>query len=1124
MFKRIIISISGLLLLLIIVLTFPNEETTAPGKKYDLRTAKGLTDYFLDQKKIAKANNKQKPDKPDLAMQEEIALRSEIGKPMAYKQGYRIQAIAEAKAMRRPALTKSAAVEWTERGPGNFGGRTRAIVVDPTDQETWLVGAVGGGIWKTTDAGATWRAVTDDMPVLSVCAMDMCAGDPDIIYAGTGEGFYNSDAIIGDGIFKSEDRGETWANLSSTASNNTFRFVNRIIVDPADPDIVFAATNTGVYRSVNGGSNWDEEFNIAQRVQQIIANPINFKTQFITVNDSGIFKSKDGGLNWEYVSEDITDNFRIEIAMAPSDTNILYAAAENANAGLQGFYRSADAGESWTFYGNSPNWLVGQGWYDNALIVSPLDANRVYVGGIDIFRVDIDGEDMTATQLTEWYAPAAQPYVHADQHFFRIINITQDNYTIIVGNDGGIHVSPDRGTSWIEMNNNYDVTQYYDADRHPSSEDFIGGTQDNGTHRSSTDPDNISTWTQVIGGDGFDCAWHKSSPNIVYGTLYYGRVFRSLDGGYNFSLINNGLPEGTIFHTPLEMSALHSDTLYTTNGTNNLYYSYDAGSSWTASPVPYNYALVKIASSKSSPDIVWTGSTSIYTYVSTNAGQSFTQISQPIGLIHAYLTGLNTHPTLDSTAFATVGVSGYGKVFRTDDLGASWTDITHNLPDIPAFTVLVMPYDTTEIWLGTDAGLFISHNEGQTWNYADNGIPAVSIRRLKIVGQEVVATTHGRGVWTAFIDELEPAPLLGPTLADIALPNPNTGELKFNMLINSDYDSVLVYVNGQVSDRLYNLPAGIDTFSTYLTSPPELVEAQAYGFKDAQFAASELKSTNIYAAEETLTENFNDLNTTFFGDFSSSTPTGFDNALLNSEHPYSNSMDHIAYLGTPILIQPGATLSYDDIAIVEPGEPGYFYPDPYMWDYVTVEGSNDGETWQILTTPYDCRSNTEWENAYYDGVNGEATMLVSHEVDLTLNYPINQKIYLRFRLHADEAVNSWGWAIDNVGVSNIISSMAAKDPVLNKFYLYNNYPNPFNPETMIGFTLSENAPVYLTVYNYLGQRIKSLYNGEVFESGKIHHTTWDGKNESGQPAASGTYFYKLNTGQHQSIKKMVLLR
>ena len=1121
--KKAILVLSIIFLAISLTLITTHQSSKTIQKKVDLSTSAGLNAYLFEQKKERKG--KFKFDKPDEAMAEEVALRSLVDQPVAYKQGWRVAALAEAQTMRPNSLRKVSALDWVERGPGNFAGRTRAIVVDPRNEDIWLVGAVGGGVWKTTDAGTTWRSVTDDMPVLSVCAMDLCRNYPDVIYAGTGEGFYNYDAIVGDGMFKSIDGGETWTQLSSTTSNSNFRFVNRIIVDPDNPDIVLAATNSGLYRSINGGDSWSEVFNDGNRVQQIIANPLNFNTQFIAVNPSGIYKSTNAGQSWTYVSEEITNNNRIEMAIAEVDTNILYAAPVNSSSGLLGFFRSADAGNSWTDYGNSTNWLGGQGWYDNTLVVSPLNANIIFVGGIDLYRVIISGSTMNTDKLTHWYSGAGYPYVHADQHFLVTINITANNFSIIAANDGGIHASYDRGVNWTELNNNFNVTQYYDADKHPSSMDIIGGTQDNGTHRSPNNPIYSSSWQRVIGGDGFDCAWNKHDPNIVYGTLYSSRIYKSTDGGYNFTQINNGLPESNIFHTPLEMNKYHSDTLYTVSGSNQVYYTFNGGSNWTAVSANLNgYSRAKLAASLSNPDVVWAGATTIYCNISTDAGMTYSPITQPAGSPHAWLTGISTHPTDDAAAFLTIGASGYGKIYRTEDLGSSWEDITNNLPDVPVFTVLVMPFNTDEIWIGTDVGLFISENGGQSWQYSDEGLPAVSIRRLKIVGQEIVATTHGRGIWTVFREELNPAPLLAPTLADLTVPNPNTGLFKLRLQSNSNYDSVLVYVNGQVADRLYNIPAGIDTFGLHLTQPPEMITARADGYRGQEMRASDEKSRMVYAAVDVLIENFDDLETTFFGDLTAENTSDFNTALLNSEHPYSHNKNHIGYLGTPITIKPGATLTYRDVAIVEPGESGSVYGDENFWDYITVEASRDGDIWDILITPYDCRYDPVWEQAYNNGSSGNEAMLRSHSIDLTQNYMIDENIYVRFRLFADPAANGWGWAIDDVEVDNIISTLEDQGIVLHSFNLLGNYPNPFNPQTTIRFTLAENGPVTLAVYNNLGQKIRMLYQQEMLPGGSLHQAVWDGRNEFGEPVASGTYFYQLESGSYRMIRKMVLLR
>jgi photosystem II stability/assembly factor-like uncharacterized protein len=1106
-------------------------------QKYDLKTSKGLKAYLFEQKK--KNKYKLKYDNPDKAMAEEIAIRSEIDKPYAYKMGWRFKAQQAAKKnVHSMSLHKTSALEWVERGPGNFGGRSRSLVVHPGNDNIWWVGAVGGGIWKTTNSGNTWTCLTDHLPVLSVCALDICISSPDILYAGTGEGFYNGDAVIGDGIFKTTDGGNTWQQLGSTASNTNFRYVNRIIVDPDNPDIVLAATNRGLYRSVNGGDSWTEVFSIYAderylRVQQILANPLNFNTQFIAVDGrgdtgtypGGIFKSTDGGQSWSKVSEEIVNHHRIEMAISEADTNVLYAAPVNSDYGLLGFFRSPDAGDTWINYGNSTNWLGGQGWYDNALIVSPLDENIIFVGGIDVYRVTISGASMTTTKLTHWYSGAGYPYVHADQHFFVTIQASSSNFSIIAANDGGVHFSTNKGVSWQELNNNYNVTQYYDADRHPTSPEFLGGTQDNGSHRSPVNPDYATSWDEVLGGDGFDCAWNKENANIAYTTLYYTQIYKSTDGGYNYSYVNNGMPESSIFHTPLEMDPSNSDKLFTAGNDNYIYWTDNAASNWHGVIINNNdYTRCKIAVSKSNSDIVWAGGTTIYINVSTNGGLSFNQVNQPAGSPHAWLTGISVHPTEDSTAFLTIGSSGYGKIYKTRDLGQTWENINNNLPDAPVHTVLVMPFNKNEIWIGTDIGLFISYDEGQSWQYSDNGIPATAIRRLKIVGTEIVAATHGRGIWSIYREELAQGPLLAPTLFDITVPNPNTNQLKLRFHTNYNYDSVLVYVNGQLNETLGALNAGIDTLSVYSTNPMETITVHADGYLNGNMEASEEKSRTIYAAVETLTENFNTLETTFFGDLYAAETSGFSTALLDSSHPYENGADHTGYLGTPIIIKSGAALNYSDVAIVEPGDPGSAYPDENMRDYVTVEGTNDGDNWEILVTPYDARFNSSWQEAYDNSGSGNESMMQNHYIDLTLHYPIDEKIYLRYRLFADANTNAWGWAIDDVQVTNCVSSTTGDRLLVNKFKLIGNFPNPFNPSTTIRFTLEKDGPVSLHIYNNLGQLVKALCNNVTLTSGAVHQKIWDGRNESGQQAASGTYYYELTSGEKVTIKKMVLIR
>lgn len=1123
--RRIIIPF--VLLLFIALYIFHLLSGTEPVP--DMQTSKSLNASLFEQKKQSRYAFK--TDKPDEAMEQEILIRSAIGEPFSYQQGYRFKAFEEAKKISL-GFSKMSDLEWVERGPGNVGGRTRSIVVHPSDPNVWLVAAVGGGIWKTEDTGQNWRCVTDDLPVLSATTLALCTSVPSVLYAGTGEGFYNGDAIIGDGLFKSVDEGETWQQLPSTVSNYNFRYINRVIVDPLNPDLVLAATNTGLYRSENGGTDWEEVFNQDLRVQQIIANPLNFNTQFIAVDgrydtgtyNGGIYKSTDAGQTWRYVSEEIADHGRIEIAMAEADTSILYASPVNADAGLLGFFRSGDAGETWTDFGNATNWLGGQGWYDNALVVSPLNPDIIFVGGIDLYRVQISGQSMSATKLTHWYSGAGYPYVHADQHYLVTLPNGANNFSIIAANDGGIHYSGDRGLSWIERNNDFNVTQYYDADKHPGRAQFIGGTQDNGTNRSPVDPQSDSDWTREIGGDGFDCAWDKNNADIVYGTLYYSRVYRSSDGGDNFTEIANGLPESSIFHTPLEMDPENSTRLYSAGDDDTFYWTDNSGDQWNPVTADYNgYSVVRIAASKSNPDVVWTGSTTRYLNVSTDGGLNFSLIPQMVGSTHAYLAGINTHPNEDSTAFITLGVSGSGKIYRTRDLGQTWENLTNNLPDIPVHTVLVMPFDSSEIWIGTDLGLFISYDEGNSWTYADNGIPAVAIRRLKIVGNDIVAATHGRGIWSVYREEII-TPLREPALQDLTVPDPNTGMLKIRFSTRSYYDSVWIYINGRPTDRLLSLNNGVDTFSVYQTSPPEEIRVQAYSYLDEQTALSDEKTLSIYNPEATLTEDFDSTSNSFYGDFTMGAQESFSTNILQSPHPYPDATTLYMYMGIPVTIQEGTMLHYRDVAIVEPGEEGAFYPQEEMWDYVAIEGSSDGDTWEVLSEPYDARFNSVWLQAYNAEQSGGESMMVTQEIDLASLFATDTNIYIRFKLLADAFVNGWGWAIDDVAVTNTISGIAEEKTLPTHLELIGNYPNPFNPQTTIQFTVDRPAPVTLTIYNSLGKRITRLLDNQIYEPGHVHNVTWDGTNMQGNRVASGFYYYELKNAQRRLVNRMLLVR
>ena len=1130
--RSIYLTLSGLSVLLVLVYVNHQDsihEPLNPKQRYDLKTAAGLKAYQFDQKVERRAKDDHKNnryDSPDLAMELEVELRSEMGQPFSYSGSYRFSAQRAAYANNQTASRTREILPWVERGPGNVGGRTRALLIHPDSNDVWIAGAVGGGIWKTENAGLSWRAVADDLPILSVTALAMCDSQPNVMYAGTGEGFYNFDAIIGDGLFKSVDGGESWEQVLSTVNQPEFKYVNRIIVSPTDPDLVLVATNTGIERSDDGGASWTEVYQPSGRTQQIIANPQNFLTQYATVNGVGVVKSIDAGLNWSPTGSVTAGFARIEMAIAPSDTAILYASFVGSGSSLYGFYRSDDAGASWSNLGNSPNWLGSQGWYDNTLVVSPFDANEIIVGGLDLYRIIVNSHTMSATKLTNWYAGAGYPYVHADQHMLLTIPGTGGNYSLLAGNDGGVFFSNDNGVTWSQRDDGYNVTQFYDADKHPAIQEFIGGTQDNGTNLSPNNATSSSAWDEAIGGDGFECSWNKHDGNIVYGSLYYSRLYKSTDGGNSFQSVGNGLPQSNVFYTSIGMDPRDSDVLLVVGDNNTLNRTADGGATWEIISGDFANTSRKIFQFSSvNSNIVWAASTSFGINVSTDHGRHFQLVNPPATAPGGYVLGIATHPDLENSAFITFGVSGGPKIFRTDDLGQSWTDITGNLPNVPVHTLIVLPFDTSRFWIGTDIGLFESPDNGATWAYANSGIPAVAIKKLKIVGQEIVAATHGRGIWSVHLDELPPleVPILSPILAQLPPPPPNYPLVRINFSTRSAHDSIQVIANDSVIARFGPTPAYSDRMASFTGTYGNEVGVTVIGFSAGVAYTSDGRSLPIFAPRTAYEESFDSLGVQMTGDLMVGSDPNFSTNVLQTLHPYSSGQNYYAYIGPPILIDQTSSMTYRDVALVEPGDPGTSYPDLAMWDFVTVEGSLNGTDWQILIEPYDSRYDGDWTQYYNANSDATEALLRDHSINLGDFYATGDTVSLRFRLFADEYVTGWGWAIDDLEIS---SSTATTNFVAlpTQYALLPNYPNPFNASTTIRFTLGHSGKIDLAIYDLLGRKVTKLLVGERMQAGPTYSLKWNGTDGRGQNVASGLYYLRLSYDGGEVFRKLTLLK
>ena len=1133
-----------------------------------------ISEKIAKLKKIEESENS--ADEPNEFVKILNAMKIPYGETKSgYPENYKLVELE--KARRQNSLEKRmGTLPWIERGPGNVSGRVRGLIVDPDDTggNTWFVGSVGGGIWKTTNAGQNWRNLSPNIPNLAVSALAMAQSNHNIIYAGTGESMYNIDVINGDGLLKSTDRGETWNQITNTVGNLNFNNVSRIIVDPSNADIVLASTSSGRYResfynksgifkSTNGGTNWyqvyDETslgaFGRVNKVLQIIETPGNFNILFGAVDQKGIIKSTDAGETWKFFNTGIDDSTgRFEIAISPVNTNKIFAAAEgNPYSNL---YVSTNAGSSWQkSVGDStePNWLSSQGWYDNTIVAHPYDENIVYVGGVRLYRIELlpSNKRKSIALLTG--------NVHVDNHNLIVIKGQGTSFRLLDANDGGIGVSSDNSMNWTQPINGLNTTEFYGVDKMPGGSAYVGGMQDNGTWRSPENSTASSPWNFQIGGDGYETSWNFDDPLKIIGGSQYNGLERSTDGGLTFNTAITGLDDvgsgSAPFITKIGKTNLEPNLLFAV-GKQGVWKSTDFGENWNLTSISsINWGGISsfhdVKVSKSNPNIVWAGSrmdVSGKINVSVDKGETFTPTNLYSVTSMGGISGLATHPIQDSTAYALFSFARKPKILRTTNLGQTWEDIsgfgngtvsTNGFPDVAVYDLLVMPQSPDTIWAGTEIGLFESTDNGKNWHAANNGLPSVAIWSMTNVEDEIVIGSHGRGIWSVKIPALGNSGTYKPLIKTLS--QDLNGFLNIQVRLRSLYDSSIVKINGARYAALgENKTANEDTLIQYAITQAGNISVYISSYKNGVEFPSVTKNISavIYKqAQNNYLNNFNSVSNDFIGSgFAIKDYPGFVNPAIHTTHPYGNQQVLTYTLTVPIIVAASSAIfSYDDIALMEPGDPGSVFGDPNFWDYVITEATTDGTFWIPLSDGYDSRYKASWTNDYNLAISPDSTLFSTHQINLLDHFNPGDKILIRFRLFADEFVNGWGWVIDNVNIQNFVLSAENKNSIPHNFILYQNYPNPFNPTTKIKYTIPFTFPllkgeneaggfVTLKVFDILGKEVETIVNGNK-KPGNYEATF------NGSQLSSGVYFYRIEV--HSNVneaanftdtKKLILLK
>ena len=672
---------------------------------------------------------------------------------------------------------------WDWLGPGNIGGRVRAVLLHPTISNIMWVGAAGGGVWKTTNGGQSWYPLQNFLPSLAVSAMVMDPNNPDILYAATGEGLARGANPSG-GIFKSFNGGGTWSQLGNSYDPVNAYQINDLAIHPTNGQILFAAVakkgrNSGegrVWRSLNGGQDWETVLVTSSTAMNLGIDPDD-PTVVLVSYYNGVYRSEINGNQgtWVEMSTGLSgklpdDTGRTDFSFGVGN-DMIYASCDvpiepGTNQGE--IWRSSDNGITW-YQRSTPHHLGTQGHYDNVIWLEEGSTDHIMFGGINLYR-SLDG-GATNTVMSRW-----QNYhtgglsAHCDQHVIvPHIDYGNGNATVFFGNDGGIQKSTfgfatQPLVGWVNLANNLGVTQFWHGAVNADGSVILGGTQDNDTIRFRRG-DGPQAWYQAETGDGGYCAFDPSNPNIMYSCYPYLQMEKSINGGQSWFEYHNGItetgnPDLAPFVSPFALDNLNPSTLLA--GGESIWMTTNGGANWVSVLGP-RAGWPMCSSVEISPHVgvstCFVGYNDGSIWRTENGADTWVEVEPAAGgsIPTNWIMDIEISPHNPNVVLA--GLAGYfdNRVWMSFNGGDTWvnrsgTDETA-LPAVQVNTVTFHPGNPDWIYVGTDLGIYASEDQGQTWSvtpaHAVNEGPIyVEITNLSwYSGQALVAMSFGRGMY-----------------------------------------------------------------------------------------------------------------------------------------------------------------------------------------------------------------------------------------------------------------------------------------------------------------------------------------------------------------------------------------
>lgn len=683
-------------------------------------------------------------------------------------------------------------------------GRMRAVWVDLADatNKTVWVGGVDGGLWKTTDitaSPATWTVINDFFGNLAIGSICQDPSNHNIMYFGTGEKAFNIDAVQGGGVWKSTDHGATWNLLANTTG---FWNVSKILCDNSGNIYVGTiGSGSGLQRSTDGGTSWTNitptinaggggnitTTRVADMAYDATSNKLHVVMGYLPGSSPTIYQGICYTTNpatvtpttWTAPSTTFitTPNSLDNCAIACKDDTV-YATPANTSDMVPTIYKSTNGGADWSATGSTPlnsttnsnAYVNGQGWYCLGLGIDPNNANNVIVGSLNCYKTTNGGT--TWSQVSAWVSGlAVSVYIHADQHFAQ-----WNGNQVLVGSDGGIFYSSDGGTNFSDRNVNLRLKQFYSCAIHPSSTNyFLAGAQDNGVHQFNGS--GIASSVEVTGGDGAFVNISQRNPSIQFGSYVFNQYRRSTDGGTTWTSVNLSSSTG-LFINPYDYDD-SADVVYCSNGNDSHIRRWTNASSASTTGTlnlgtPLGTSTTALTSFKVSP----------YTFDRLFFGTDSGQVCKLENASTGNQGGVNSNTTLigsssfpknstvscvntgtnDNNLIVTFSNYGVAHVWITSNGGTSWTNVSGDLPDIPVRWAIFFPGSNSKAILATEMGIYetTGFSGGSTVWTQNSSFPTVRTDMLKYRSSDrtLLAATHGRGLWTTTIPNPLPVTLL----------------------------------------------------------------------------------------------------------------------------------------------------------------------------------------------------------------------------------------------------------------------------------------------------------------------------------------------------------------------------